>query len=74
MAVTTEGVSAENDYSQCTSAADRSASCCRSLVLIVSFLNQNLFIHSCRLVNLLSKEKYKLNVYPSCLVGLQENV
>ena len=30
-----------NDYSECTSAADRSASWCRSLALTVSWLSQN---------------------------------
>jgi len=30
-----EGVTRQNNYSQCTYAADRSASCCRSLALAV---------------------------------------
>ncbi|PON72403.1 Zinc finger, RING-CH-type [Trema orientale] len=38
VAVTAEGVSVENDYSQCTSAADRSASCCRSLALLFTMI------------------------------------
>lgn len=36
-----EGVPIESDDSECTSAADRSASCCRSLALTVSIFSLN---------------------------------
>lgn len=42
-----EGVTIENNYSECTYAADRSASCCRSLALAVSIFyiyNVNILI------------------------------
>ncbi|KAF3436535.1 hypothetical protein FNV43_RR23627 [Rhamnella rubrinervis] len=33
-----EGASLENEYSECTSAADRSASCCRSLAVVFTVI------------------------------------
>ncbi|KAK7337512.1 hypothetical protein VNO77_18091 [Canavalia gladiata] len=35
---TVEGVALESDYSECSSAADRSASCCRSLAIAFTFV------------------------------------
>ena len=33
-----EGVVMESNYSECSSAADRSVSCCRSLAIVVSIM------------------------------------